>query len=371
MKILEVIFSLSSGGAERVVVDLCNEFAGMGHEVTLLTVRNIERSSLLSFQKQFLSAKVKLINLKAKYPTPGAVLHIAKLLKTLAPDIVHMHLNVLPYFFPSILFGSKKIKYIHTLHSVAQAACGYRGQHSVNRWFYKTGKIIPVTITELCNQSFQEFYHLPAAIMIENGRSCPQTTAQEPIVREEIQKMKRHPDDKVFIQVGSIGKVKNQLLSLDVFRSLFQKDRHAILLLLGKDRPDQPEYCSLVREGLPPNCFLLGERTNVADYLVNADYFLMPSSYEGLPISLLEAMACGCTPICTAVGGIPNVVTDGQNGYLVPRPDKALLLECIEKRLSADDAFRREAETQFFKTRYDSPVFAEKYLNLFQQNLQA
>lgn len=366
MKILEVVFSLSSGGGERVVIDLCNEFAARGHEVTLLTMLDIDNFPQLSFNRQFLTERVILKKLGVRYPTPCAIYKISNFLKVDEPDVVHMHLNVLPYFFPSILFGSRKIKYYHTLHSVAPAACGYKGQRPVNRWFYKTGRITPVTISKLCNHSFQEFYHLPPAAMIENGRSKPIPTEKEPSVRKEIEKMKQHPDDKVFIQVGTIGNVKNQKLSVEVFRAMHQKGVHAILLLVGKDNPSEPEYGCKARKNCPSNCFFLGESNHVVDYLVNSDYFLMPSQYEGLPISLLEAMACGCIPVCTAVGGIPDVITDGKNGYLSPEPEYNILLNLLEKIIFNDGKIKRDDIIKYYVENYDSSIFAGKYLDLFQ-----
>ena len=59
----------------------------------------------------------------------------------------------------------------------------------------------------------------------------------------------------------------------------------------------------------PPNVYFLGKVTNVSDYLLCADAFVLTSIFEGLPISLLEALSAGVIPVCTPVGGIINIVT--------------------------------------------------------------
>ena len=363
MKILEAVFGLSSGGAERVVIDLCNEFVRQGHEVVLLTMRDIDRYPELSFGVPFVSEKVRILQLKAKYPTPSALLRLRRIIREESPDVIHMNLNVLPFFFGFALKRSG-IRFFHTLHNIAPAACGYPGQKLLNRWFYRTGHIIPITISKSCDDSFREFYGFPAAAQIDNGRVRPKPTAEEHGVAAEIERLKQNRDDIVFVQVGTVGPVKNQLTSVKIFEELRRKNRHAVLLLIGKKGQDA-EYCTRVMECLPSNVHYLGERKNVADYLLHADYFLMPSRYEGLPISLLEAMACGCIPICTAVGGIPDVIVDRKNGYLVPAEDEAALLNCIEQRVSVPETIDKEIVMNTYLDKYDISVCAGKYLSLF------
>ena len=362
LKILEVVFALSSGGAERVVTDLCNDFAARGHEVTLLTILDLDRDPALSFGRSAISEKVKILQLKTKYPTPAALFRLHRILKAEKPDIIHMHLNVLPYFFCFALKRSG-CRFFHTLHSVASAACGYPLQRGINRWFYKTRRITPVTISKLCDESFQSFYELPAAACITNGRNRPVPSAQEEEAATQIEELKLHADDLVFVQVGTLYKLKNQLASVRIFGELHRRKKHAVLLLIGK-RCDA-EYYDKLTEIMPPNVHYLGERKNVADYLLHSDYFLMPSLYEGLPISLLEAMACGCIPICTAVGGIPDVVDNSTNGYLVPPEDEAALLSCVEKRLDAPEKILPQDIVDDYLKRFDISRCADKYLQMF------
>ena len=88
----------------------------------------------------------------------------------------------------------------------------------------------------------------------------------------------------------------------------------------------------------------LGQRDDIPDLLADCDLFILPSLHEGLPISVLEAMAA-CKPvIATAIGGIPEVVVDGQTGLLVPPGDPAALAKAIRSVL-ADPTLARSLAT--------------------------
>ena len=90
--------------------------------------------------------------------------------------------------------------------------------------------------------------------------------------------------------------------------------------------------------GLAGAVHFLGPRPDVPDLLNAMDIFVLPSYSEGLSLALLEAMAAGMPVIATAVGGTPEVVTDGDNGLLIPPRDAAALAEALE-RLLADPAW--------------------------------
>jgi glycosyltransferase involved in cell wall biosynthesis len=104
----------------------------------------------------------------------------------------------------------------------------------------------------------------------------------------------------------------------------------------------------------PGRVTFTGRVPDTAPYLRAADIWVLPSFAEGLPISLLEAMACGLACVATAVGGVPDMVEDGSDGLLVMPGDPELLATALE-RLSSDlpearrmgAAARRTAEARF------------------------
>jgi glycosyltransferase involved in cell wall biosynthesis len=84
---------------------------------------------------------------------------------------------------------------------------------------------------------------------------------------------------------------------------------------------------------------LLGPRRDVIDFLRACDVFIFPSLYEGLGIALIEAMAAGCACVASSAGPIPEVVTDGEDGILVP-PGNPQALAAAVSRLLSDESLR-------------------------------
>ena len=108
--------------------------------------------------------------------------------------------------------------------------------------------------------------------------------------------------------------------------------------------------------------------TNVSDYLGAADVFAFPTTEEAFGISLIEAMAAGLASVATRVGGIPDIVTDGTDGLLIP-PADAAALETALRRLLGDPDLRRslgDAAVRTVAERYTTPSVVARYAALFE-----
>jgi N-acetyl-alpha-D-glucosaminyl L-malate synthase BshA len=130
--------------------------------------------------------------------------------------------------------------------------------------------------------------------------------------------------------------------------------RPARLRLVG-DGPERPRIeARIAALGLAAEVELLGERIDLPAVLRDAALFLLPSQTESFGLAALEAMACGLPVIASAVGGLPEVVADGETGYLRPVGDVGAMAACAGRLLDDEPlrrqmatAARRRAETQF------------------------
>ena len=366
MKIVQLIYSLTSGGAERFVVDLSNELATFGHEVHLVVFRNSEEENdPVHFYKHLIAEQVHYHNLNIKEGFRlSAFTTTITFIQKLKPDIVHCHLNVIPYIFPLAL-RRKGIKFLHTLHSIAPKTVGFSFQKKINRFFYRTNRILPITISDICLISYKDFYGLDNAAMIENGRSEVIPTQQFHVVKKEILSYKANKNTPVFIHLGKFRKEKNHQLLIDTFNRVDKKGADFLLLIIGADF-DSDEGKQL-QKGACDKIKFLGTKQNVNDYLLNANAFCLSSIYEGLPISLLEALSAGCVPICTPAGGIPNVITHGVTGILSDDFSDSAYYNAVMSYINSSVIIDREVLIQYFKENYSINKSAILHHELYSQ----
>lgn len=360
MKILQLIYSLTSGGAEKFVVDLSNQLAEDGHDVTLCILRKPINEKLL-FNKQFLSDKVKFHSIMLDRGFSLIKCYkVEKYIKESNPDILHCHLNVLPYIFRIALMNNSPVIF-HTLHSIAFGNAGRGIQYYLNRFFYKKNKINPICISRICQESYENYYKLNNAPIIENGRSLVANSPQIKKVEQEISLYKSSKDTIVFVHVARFNEAKNQQLLIDAFNRLNEEGVDFILLVIGAgfDCVNGDK----LKMGACDKIFFLGEKNNVNDYLRLSNAFCLTSVYEGLPISLLEALSCGVTPICTPVGGIPDVIVDGVNGYLSLGLAVEEYCEAIKRYINKP--LLPQTLIDFYKENYSMESCAKRYENLF------
>ena len=145
--------------------------------------------------------------------------------------------------------------------------------------------------------------------------------------------------DKIIGMVANLKKVKNHLFLLKAFSELLKEDRQVKLLLIGQGlEGDNENTESEIRDfinnnGLNKSVLLLGFRSDIPDLLNIMDVFCLTSFKEGLPISLIEAMAAGLPVVGTDVEGIRDVIVQNKNGFLVQAGDVTGLKKVLSSLL--------------------------------------
>ena len=312
MKILQISYSLSSGGAERLVVDLSNELSKT-NEVHLLTISD-DNVGENGFYKSHLSKNVNYLCAKEiRGYSLKKIIRINQIVKNIAPDIVHFQgVNICLFFLP-IIFFYKKPKYIETLHNKAEII--FRRKRSyIMKLIYKFNLVHLVTISHENKRSLKRVCKIYNTSLIYNGRSFPIKSTLSEQVKNEIDFLKKKQEDIVFIHIGRFSHQKNQEMLIDVFNRLKEDNISYILLIFG-DGFNTKEGKELQLKA--NNCIHFFEpKLNIQDYLYYSDAFCLSSLYEGMPISLIEALACECIPICTPTSGVIDVLKNKSTGYI-------------------------------------------------------
>jgi glycosyltransferase involved in cell wall biosynthesis len=162
--------------------------------------------------------------------------------------------------------------------------------------------------------------------------------------------------------VGHMRPGKGHEVAVRAWPAVLEDSPDARLLLVG-DGPLEDDVRRLARElGVEGRVVFAGARDDVQDLLPGVSLVLLPTRSEALPTALLEAAACGIATVATDVGGVPEVVVDGETGWLVQRPVPDLIAAAVRAALGDADELRRRGEAARARAErcFDSATWADE-----------
>jgi N-acetyl-alpha-D-glucosaminyl L-malate synthase BshA len=349
MKIGIVCYA-SVGGSGIVATELATSLALRGHEVHVL-------SSEIPFRLRDRSQRVVFHRVDTPaYPLfrePQYLLSLAnrivQVARAHALDVVHAHYAVphaaAAYLARQILAagGGTVPKTITTLHGTDITVVGSDPSYSETIAFCIDQSDGVTAVSEsLKNDTYRSLPIRSPIAVIPNFLDCDRYSPRpDPVLRARLCPPDRY--DGLLLHVSNFRPVKRLDAVMEIFRRV-RRERRVKLLLVG-DGPERGRAAQIAAEAdLSEHLDILGEQDDVRGLLSVGDVFLLPSAQESFGLAAAEAMACGTPVVASRVGGLPEVITHGETGFL-HAPDDLGAMAASALALLADPALRARIAT--------------------------
>lgn len=370
-KILFVLPQLNTGGTERIVLELAKKLEKLFVRTYIISFRGgaLEREFRKTCQGVYKVPKKKSIDFNTMW-------EIAKIIKRKNIQIVNAH-HYMPFLYSymgSIISNAQNI--IYTEHSVAEVEL-IHGIYKPILGILLNWKTLIVGVSNEITHTFKEMFPSKRKIIkcIPNGLEIERFARA--INKEEVRaELGLAIDHMVIGNVANFRTVKNHLCLIKAFNVVIKRLPNVRLVIVGTGFPGDSENSEaecrrLIKSyGLENKVILTGYIENIPRILSGFDIFCLPSYSEGLPVSVLEAMAAKLPVVASNVRGIKEVVFHKQTGLLFPSNDSSALADSLEKLLT-DTNLRNEIIENSFDwviKNHALSGWVAKYLDLFDIN---
>jgi glycosyltransferase involved in cell wall biosynthesis len=353
MRIAHVIDSLEVGGAEAVVVALCRLQAAAGEEVAVHCL----------FKGGALADELALEGFRVFVHGPGSSAKLAWRLyrefRRTNLDVVHCHNKTATVHAAPAAHASGVRAVFSTRHGIA--APPYRLRKDFKYWICAAlfcRSVIAVCDLARHNMNENAGPLARRVVTIRNGAYPARLSGKGVVSRDQ---------GFTIVTVGRLVPAKNYLGLLQSVALALREVRDLKLWIIGDGREADMLKNMAAELGITSAVRFFGEQSAVGDWLNSADLFVSSSISEGLPISILEAMAAGLPTIVTNVGGMPEVLELSGAGKVVPVENVPLLAQAIvefasqREELSKLGQRARDCYLQYFRPER----MAEDYLTLY------
>ncbi|WP_243348781.1 glycosyltransferase family 4 protein [Parabacteroides sp. FAFU027] len=325
LKVIHIFHELKFSGAEIMYVDAAKLFQEKNVELTALATG----PNLGEYAPYFKDAGYSVLHiaapcLKHYIARIGFYIKLVRLLKQGGYDVVHIHSSRLRwggalcawiaglrsvYTFHNV-FPTKKITYLYHLFLRWSAKCIFKCKFQ--------------TISDSVYDHEKNFYHNNTT-KIYNWYNCnrffPVLVNEKDKVRQELGIAK---DALVLVSVGGCSPVKQHSEIIKAMPLILLHNPNCMYLHLGQGVSEYEEVNLAVELGVDKNIQFYGNQPDVRKFLIASDIYIMPSKFEGIPITTIEAMGCGIPSILYDVPGLRDFNKNGNNSLLITEDYKVL-----------------------------------------------
>ena len=366
-KVLMVVTSLQVGGAENQVVNLAQRLQQREWDVTVVS---LIQPGALAATLAASSIPVYSLDMRRGFPDPRGMVRLARIIRKCKPDVVHSHMVHANLLARCTRLIARLPPLICTVHSAReQSEAGGSTWHK-ERLYGLTDPLADQT-TIICQSGWDHYVSSGAAPagrlqVVPNGIDCGRFAPDSAARLAARSEFDLADSDFVWLAAARLVPVKdfpNLLRAFAPLRGMNWK------LLIAGDGPLRGQLEDLSRElGLCGQVRFLGARKDMPELYNAADAFVLSSALEGLPLTALEAQACGLPCVVTNAGGASEAVLEGVTGYVVPPRDSPALSAALNRLMSLAPGRRKQlaraARARCLAT-YDIDAIARRWEEIY------
>jgi sugar transferase (PEP-CTERM/EpsH1 system associated) len=359
--IAHLIYRFDIGGLERVMVNCINAMKNEEYQHVVIALTDVT-----DFSKH-LNHSVDVYQLN-KQSGKDLMSHwrLFKLLRKVKPDLLHTYNLATIEYHPISIFAGVKA-HIHAEHGRDNAdPKGLNKKHNLLRQLLSPfiNYFVPVSLDLF--DWLKKVVNIKAnkLVLIRNGININEFNRQ------------RESDDIIkFIHVARLDLVKDQAGLISAFAHLVKKNnlnKKNVQLTIVGDGVELSRLNVLANELNIANYIeFTGARSDIANLLSNADVFVLSSIAEGIPMTVLEGMASSLPVISTNVGGLPELITNNINGYLVDKQNIEQLSLAMENYIKHPELIIRHGKQArcFIEDNFSEQNMVDQYLTLYKKSL--
>lgn len=365
MRILYVITKSEIGGAQTHLMEVVRYMHRAGHDVSVVSGTTgwlTNELAAIDVNYEILPDMVREINPAKDIKTINSICHI---LEDKHPDIIHCHSSKAG-IVGRIAGAIKNIPAVFTAHGWAFTS----GVSPAKRIIYAAIEHIMLGITKrvICVSEFDRqlakrffLHNYNRIVTVHNG--IVDKTFNTDIVSEH----------SLPLNLASVARFSHQKNNMELIRAVEQINKLcscSLQLNMVGDGPLLSEAQAYVTSHhLENDVHFLGRRTDVDDILNQNDIFCLISNYEGLPISIIEAMRAGMPIIASDVGGVNELVQDDVNGFLIPRGNISELVEKLKYILDHKELIKYmgKASRKIYEEEYTADKMNKKIFSVYNE----
>ena len=360
------------GGSGVVATELGMELAARGHEIHFISYAPPIRLTDTNERIQFHEVEI------SSYPlfdhAPYALSLAVKMMQVAEAeslDLLHVHYAI-PHSISAILAREsikkhRRLPVVTTLHGTDITLVGAdRSYLPITKYALEQSDGVTAVSNYLKHATIEQFAF--DRIEVIPNFVCPDE--YKPKIDCDLREFLTPDGSPVLVHVSNFRPVKRPVDCVEIFARVLKRTK-ARLVMVG----DGSERTNCIHRakclGVADQCIFVGKQPNIVDYLCASDILLLPSEQESFGLAALEGMACELPVIASRVGGLPEVVDDGETGFLSPVGDIEKMADDVV-RLVSDRKFRRQmgrAARASAIERYSTHKIIPQYIEFYERIL--